>query len=86
MDDLYFGLASFVFLVSERGYDFGNISSNRITFWPKGQSAKYDPYQVKGESQSDCGSVIINPFVLDDMFKGDKTNLVNDLKKLSFKF
>jgi len=85
MDDLYFGLASFVFLVNKRGYVFQTVSDNRITFWPEGQKPVYDPYQVKGKNTSDCGSVVFNPIVLEEKFKNDKTNLIKDLKKLSLR-
>jgi len=84
MDDLRFGLASFVFLVSEKGYSFKNLSSNNITFWENGQSPKYDPYQVMGRGKTDCGYVVFNPMVFEKKFANDET-LVKDLKKLSIR-
>ena len=83
MSELYFGYASFVYFVSKRGYIFQSQSDNKVTFWLEGKesSDEYDPYQLMYKSESDCGCVVINSFVLDERFKDDNSGLVKALKK-----
>ena len=83
MSELYFGYASFVYFVSKRGYVFQSQSDNKVTFWLEGKESPdvYDPYQLMYKNKSDCGCIVINSFVLDELFKDDKSGLVKALKK-----
>ena len=81
MSELYFGYASFVYFVDKRGYTIQSQAENRITFWlaEKESRDEYDPYQLRYSSETDCGCVVINPQVLEERFKDDKTGLIQDL-------
>jgi hypothetical protein len=83
MSELYFGYASFVYFVSKRGYTLQSHADNKLTFWLEGKESpdEYDPYQLMYKSESDCGCVVINSFVLDERFKDDNSGLVKALKK-----
>jgi len=84
MDELCFGLASFVFLISEKGYILQTTADNWIAFWQEGQNHKIDSYQVMYKSKSDCGYVVFNPVTFEEKFANDE-NLLNDLRKLSLR-
>ena len=83
MSELYFGYASFVYFVNERGYTLQSCTDNQLTFWLEGKETpdKYDPFQLMYKSDSDCGCVVVNSFVFNERFKEDKTGLIKALKK-----
>jgi len=56
MSELYFGYASFVYFICEKGYNVQPHAKNKITqannwitFWLDGKESpdEYDPYQIK---------------------------------------